>query len=282
MILLALCHLFDVGADLNSDGVMRLPPMPDMDFSKHLCIVVRGSDPKCVDCPAKKKGFCAHFVSLIENLSRSNKIEEPQDRDDILALAIAEALQDVDKYAGAEQFGWRFLAIYKNKRADYFRNMRACYEIREEVIIKLIEANSDIPLNLITKLEPLMDKRYLSYSGFIRALDRLLGTEGNKNHLRTIVQYAKHPAFVSLTDKIAVPDGPEESSKTGDVDMQSLLKRLYHDEPDCVDRMLYVAEGHFNQKELAEIYGEKPNTFNVKLRRCRKKLRRLLEKEGWE
>lgn len=256
--------------------------MPDETSSMHKCLDARGNDPSCVECTAKKKDFCNHLVSLLERLScsKKNNFIDRVDRKAILADAVSDSIAKASRYESPELFGRLFLSIYNKKRANYFRAKGSCYEITERTIAEFSEMHPDIPLVVLGELKVMFGRRYFSRSGFTKALMQAIGEQASQKYEQVIVQYARHAIFTAITETIPNPPPPPTTEY-----LEDFLRRHRIQEPECIQLLLDLYECFQNgqtQKDLARAYGEKPNTLNQRLRRCRKRLRRMIEEEGWD
>lgn len=247
----------------------------------HKCLEARGSGPGCSECPVMIKGFCNELIVVLGKMAAqmNNKYgtQIPAAKQkDILSETVMGILTNLEEFEGRSTFSTWAWDIYNKKRIDSFR----LWQKENPAVLKLTEESLDelklkIPTEILNKLNKMIDREYGNKSKFLNSLEIEIGKEDTEQFGHIISQHVYYFPLGILGIKPAAHP-PSDPGTIIDV-----LKKWVSDDPSgCVKLFLDLyrnfQEGK-TQKDLADQYGELPNTLTRRMIRCRKNLIRILE-----
>lgn len=243
----------------------------------HKCIEIKGTNHECQECPVFLKGerFCKIMADVLTISRIKNLIGvQVEDVQDILSNTVIAIRNGIEKFKGHEdvQFSFWVKMIFRNKRADYFRSQYASWQPQPFEDSKAEESHE---------------------SGHSTSEDDLFDhnseTEERDLHDRSEVMYKRR--FVNYEDSENKTGSISEiEAINSKIDAEKLLvvlkKMIFNDKTGCIkfmldDYLIGLQQG-WSHKEMAENAGIGQNNFNQRLKRCKERIREMLNENNYE
>ena len=276
--------------------------MESSSHTLHLCVDLEGQGVDCPQCSLFRLDYCQVLVEVLKSTDRRwrSTIREPMDREEIVAEAVTTLMSQGGDCGSREHFRSMALRVLKFKRIDWYRKKAREREMSEDPAkafrgfqvagTTLTSLGRIAPPSVVDKLESLRDRVFETREKFSEAVRRCIGEEAFEKYHRDI---SKAAVYGSTDPRAALDEtkGPEralreeigksERDMVNRIDMSVLLEKLRQGDPRCYDLVWKKEVERMSVKALAALYGEKSNTVTKRIGRCLKKLRHMIEEEGW-